>query len=108
MKPDVKKLVQQIQLFNPFGRTCEELFFISTDDVASNEIRNDILSVTMRGSQHLTNLLKNDCYLSRLVIFTMLSPKTNPKHLRNLKNVHVATPSGKDKIIKADRNLFRI
>ena len=22
---DVKKLVQQIQLFNPFGRTCEEL-----------------------------------------------------------------------------------
>ena len=36
---DVKKLVQQIKLFNPFGRTCEELIFISTNAVASNEIR---------------------------------------------------------------------
>ena len=46
---DVKILVKQIQLFNPFRRTCEERIFISTNDVASNEIKNDILSVTMRG-----------------------------------------------------------
>ena len=70
----VKKLVQQIQLFNPIGRTCEELIFISTNDVASNEIKNDILSVTMRSSELLTNL-------TRLVIFTIRSPKTDPKHL---------------------------
>ena len=55
---DVKKLVQQIQLFNPFGRTREEQIFISTNDVAFNEIRKDVLSVTMRCSELLTNLLK--------------------------------------------------
>ena len=55
---DVRKLIQQIHIFNPFGRTCEELICFSTNDVASNEIENDILSVTMRGSELLTTLVK--------------------------------------------------
>ena len=74
---DVKKL------FNPFGITCEieERIFILTNDVASNENKNDILSVTMRGWELLTNFVKKRLLPDSTGNIHDPIPKTNPKHL---------------------------
>ena len=87
-----------MNLFNPFGRTCEELICISTNDVASNEIKNDILSVTMRGSELLTNFVKQRLLPDSTGNLHDPIPQNKSKTFANLTNVHVATPSGKSKI----------
>ena len=48
---DVQKLEEQIKRFNPFNREGEELVCISTNDVAGNDIREDLLTATQRGRE---------------------------------------------------------
>ena len=64
----------------------------------SNEIKNDILSVTMRGSELLTNFVKQRLLRDSTDNLHDPIPQDKSKTFANLTNVHVATPSGKSKI----------
>ena len=46
---DLKMLLKQLEDFNAFGRKTNDLAYISTNDVACAEIRDDLLSVNSRG-----------------------------------------------------------
>ena len=77
----ITKVPSAMNLFNPFERTCEELICILTNDVASNEIRNDILSVTIRGSELLTNFVKQRLLTDSTGKLHDPIPQNKSKHL---------------------------
>ena len=77
---DVKKLLQQIQLFKPFGRTCEELILFQEMMWHPIKFKMTFYQLQCVVRSFSQTLLKSDCYLIRVVIFTIRSPKTNPKH----------------------------
>ena len=90
------------KLFNPVWITfeIEERIFISTNDVASNENKNDILSVTMRGWEFLTNFVKKRLLPHSTGNIHDPIPKTNPKHLLIWQTYVLLHHRGKVKILK--------
>ena len=104
---DVKKLEEQIVQFNPFNRTGEELVCISTNDVARDDIREDLLTAQNRGTELLTKFVSNRLLPDAPEKFHDAIPKNKSKTFTNLNTVNVVTPAGQKKAVKADRDLFR-
>ena len=104
---DVQKLEEQIKQFNPFNREGEELVCISTNDVAGNDIREDLLTATQRGREQLAGLLEKR--LLRDATQSIHDPivKNKSKTFESLNLVEVSTTTGRGRTIKADRDLFR-
>ena len=104
---NVQKLEEQIKRFNPFNREGEELVYISTNEVAGNNIREDLLTATQRGREQLAGLLEK-CLLPDATQ-SIHDPiiKNKSKTLESLNLVEVSTTTGRSRTIKADRDLFR-
>ena len=55
---DLKKIQQQLASFKPFDRETTDFVCISTNDVASTEIKTDLLSALTRGNVVLTDFIE--------------------------------------------------
>ena len=97
---DVKKLLQQIQLFKPFGRTCEELILFQQMMWRPKKFKITFYQVQCVVRSFSQTLLKSDCYLIRVVIFTIRSPRTNPKHWLIWQTYMFLHHHGKVKLLK--------
>ncbi|XP_042238890.1 uncharacterized protein LOC121877278 [Homarus americanus] len=73
---DVNKFEKQIQRFNPFNRQGDELVCISANNVARDDITQDLLTSPKRGTELLNVFVEN-----RLLPVTKY--RTNKKETRN-------------------------
>ncbi len=96
---DICKLVKQLEVFNPFGRDCDELVCILTNDVASSEIKEDLLTATVHGNHLLKVVIEKRLEQHHSLEFWDTLPKNKSKTFESLHSVQVA--------IKSDRDLFR-
>lgn len=103
---DLKKIQQQLASFKPFDIETTDLVCISTNDVASTEIKRDLLSARTRGNVVLTDFIENRLSKQATKVFRDPLVKNKSRTFANLFDVDIAVP-GKTKNIKADRDLLR-
>ena len=103
---DLKKIQQKLETFKPFGRETTDLICISTNDVASTEIKTDLVSALTRGNVVLTDFIEKRLSEQASKVFRDPLVKNKSRTFANLFDVDVAVP-GKTKNIKEDRDLLR-
>jgi hypothetical protein len=94
---DVKKIEEQLQRFNPFDRQNDDLVYISTNDVAHDEIKLDLFTASTRGTDLLTEFVANRLLPDASVCLHDTIPKNKSKTFANLSTVSLTTSAGKSK-----------
>lgn len=102
---DIRRLMDQLQRFKVF-EASDDLRCISTNDIATADIHNDIHQSETRGKELLKSFVKERLE-SDNVAFHETLPKVKAKTLASMYEVTVTNESGQKQVVKADRNLFQ-
>lgn len=103
---DVKKLKHELERFHVFERATNDLFVISTSDVAPDNIADSLSSAEDLGLKRVEEFVTVRLQEKTIDFYSKLKHES-PLTLANMYQVKVKTTGGKTKTIKADRDLLQ-
>ena len=105
---DVQKIMSTFREFNPFGRDRDDLFCISTNDIAPNDVALELLSVEKRGAQLLDQFVKDRLVQSstKKSLYDKI-PQNKAKTFSTIHQSQQLREINQVKTFKGGRNLFR-
>jgi hypothetical protein len=102
----VTKLVQEFTRFNVFSRHSSDLVSITKGDVASDNVKNDLLKAEETGKKVIYDFV-NDRLINKSTKFHDRIKRKNLNTFETLYSGYVSVDKKKTVSIKADRDLFR-
>ncbi|KAG0723506.1 hypothetical protein GWK47_042571 [Chionoecetes opilio] len=103
---DVQKLIDLFKTYNPFDRTSPELASLTTGDVASEAVTNDLLSAEITGKQVVSEFVENR-FIKKTASFHDRIKSKNLQTFESTYTVQVKVGKEKTVALKADRNFLR-
>lgn len=102
---DIQKLTHQLVAFNPFGRKHDDLLCISTNDVAPDDVKNELLTARERGKSLIQELISKRLGPNASVDFFEPIKKNNSKTFEAISS-ELSKQSCAPKVLKADRKIY--
>jgi hypothetical protein len=102
---DIQKLTNQLVAFNPFGREQEDLICISTNDVAPDAVKNDLLTAKERGKSLVEDFISTRLGPNPSVGFFDPLKKNKSKTFEAISSEPTKLSSA-PKVLKADRKIY--
>ena len=102
---DIQKLTNQLVAFNPFGRKQDDLICISTNDVAPDTIKKDLLTAKERGKSLIEDFISTRLGPNASVDFFDPIKKNRSKTFEAISS-EPPKLSSVPKVLKADRKIY--